>query len=678
MLKIKTPSLLRNTYYSFIIVIISIININFCFAQKNNFDINESSTTIIVFAYNYSLSIDKHTAIVTLTNTEESLYTSFPLSYQLALNDTQNVENHSNYQWKIKDKKISLTVASNSEILYKFEINCFKASFEIKLGIIPPESNNTGIYFFKTKDKGFDIQKWDQYFSPEPDDYYSNSPAIDIRTDRDQQWFQTPAPLNLSFKTDANWFSIGLAQLPDASIYTFKNNALWLDIPWEKLNITDSIHWLPSFIFTFNKSPWNAVGDYRNHLNKNNGINTTKKALVRSTKWWTHPFVSTWGEQIEQKIIYDHPDFNSEWVKNYVELQEKALPGIKFTLIIENKWSQIYGDPQPSANFSDLRSLIDWCHKKGHKVILNWKAWEVEAKSMAIALDIVDGHYLDSTNPMFYTYVDSCCQILFGNGEEELNADGLKITNLFNVRDPKNATYNDPATGIGFRETHHYLSVFYKTAKKYKSNCLIMSSAVAPHYSDIQDMVRINDDWDNKLRREKRARIINQSLPDMLICGDAADMSNKIALYHYTTSSIYGIPAIYYLNQFHDGKIPEKSNSIIYNLLKLMEDRPIGKIEFVNYGNWMVFKKKNNQLLAESITGGKGIILYRDNKNATFFCTENSNIHLIFENHELDFILDENKKTIQFKDIGHGIYETDKIEQGKFYQLKLKKVTRIH
>ncbi len=123
----------------------------------------------------------------------------------------------------------------------------------------------------------FAKQKWDQYFSPEPDDYYSKSPAIDIRTDRDQQWFQTPAPLNLSFNTEARWFSIGLAQLPDASIYTFKNNSLWLDIPWEKLNITDQIHWLPSFVFTFNKSPWDAVGDYRYHVNRNNGIITTKE-----------------------------------------------------------------------------------------------------------------------------------------------------------------------------------------------------------------------------------------------------------------------------------------------------------------------------------------------------------------------------------------------------------------
>ncbi len=52
-----------------------------------------------------------------------------------------------------------------------------------------------------------------------------------------------------------------------------------------------------------------------------------------------YPLVSTWGEQRAQQITYDHPNFNSAWVKNYVAQQQQALDSLKFNLIIENKWA---------------------------------------------------------------------------------------------------------------------------------------------------------------------------------------------------------------------------------------------------------------------------------------------------------------------------------------------------
>jgi hypothetical protein len=308
------------------------------------------------------------------------------------------------------------------------------------------------------------------------------------------------------------------------------------------------------------------------------------------------------------------------------------------------------------------------------KVILFWKAWKVEARSLPIRMGIFDGEYVDVTHPLFENYVDSCCQVLFGDGKDQLNADGLKIDQLFLTPDPAKAIYASSKIGIGFREAYFYLQTFYKTAKKYKPDALIMSSAIDPHFTDVQDMVRINDDWDNKTVREKRARIITQAMPGILIDSDAADLHSSIALYHYVTSTVYGIPSIQYLTRFHDAVIPEETKDQISNLLKLYQHKPDGKIRFVDYGNWQIVNN-DDEVVAESIPSGKGFLVFEDKDRAKLLCTEDSNLHIIFEHHLLKSIHDENGLKIPFTDLGQGLYELKDAKQGNIYKLQLRKIS---
>ncbi len=646
------------------------------FAQesKTKLNIKDTPETIIVNTKLYNLLIEKSNALVHLQNWQGFPYTSFPLGVQFNLDDIIN-EYGLNQYWKIRGKTITMTTTQNNVRMQEIKLTCDDESFEIQLSTRVPNTVKTGAYLFRRDKNGFDTSNWDQYFSPEPDDYFKTNPSVDIRVDRDQQWTFTPAPLNLSFKTAAGWLSIGLADLPDASIYTFKDEALWLDFPWDKITKQkEGLFRFPPLFFTFNNSPWEAVSDFSNHLYTQDKDVTRPSHTEPRPDWWTRPLVSTWGEQRVQNITIANPQYTSKWVKNYVSQQQQALDSLKFTLIIENKWARADGDPYPSDRFHDLRSLIDWCHDQDIKVILHWKAWKVEANSIAIELVGFNGEYIDATHPGFESYVDSCCQILLEDGPEELNADGLKIDYLFLVRDPVDAIYSNVSLGIGFRESHHYLETFYRIAKKYKSDALIMSSAIDPHFLRIQDMVKINDDWDNKLVREKRARIISQALPGMLINGEASDMSIKIASYHYVTSSVYGIPCIQYLTRLHDAEITQEFQNILLQILKLYNQKPDGKLKFVDYGHWQILDK-NDEVLVETIPGGKGLLIYNNKSEALFLCTENSKVHLVLERHLLKIIHDENKETIPFTDLGHGIYELEKLEQGKIYQLRLRKIS---
>ena len=648
----------------FFIFFISCQNRSVIYNKINGYTITENHNFILVKARLYSLSIDKTNAVVSMKNNEDVDYCSFPLSVQFAgINSVDTLS--CKYEWKLKSKTIHMNKVVGDSLIQKYKILCFDNHFVIEIASIIPDRVRDGVFLFKNIDQGFDTANWEQYFSPEPDNYFSTTPTVDVRVDLDQQWKFTPAPLNLSFLTSAGWFSTGLTELADASLFSFRQNALFLNYPWNKLSPENNLFNFPPLVFTFNENPWESIQDFRKIVFK------TNKHLARKEKdqlWWRQPILSAKGEQIIQNITGTDSLYNSDWIKDYFNKQKKQFKNINFTFILEDKWSQFYGDPAPNKRFENLRKMIDWIHENGSKVILTWKAWKVEHNSLAINLRLNDGEHIDATHPNFDSYVDSCCKILLGSGKNQLNADGLQINDLFLVRDPNSAHYSDVSKGIGFKEVFLYLESFYRHAKKYKLDALILSTAIDPHFSTIQDMVRINDDWDNKLRREKRARIITQALPNMLICGDAAAMYNKIAPYHYAISSIYGIPAIHYLNDFQDGAISAENKTCISKILKLSEQKQQGILRFVDYGNWQIIDKNEN-VLAESTPKGDGILFFTSTKKANFLCVNNKNPHLIFDKYILLAVKDENGIKYPFKDLGQGIYKLTNLKKGEEYQL---------
>lgn len=643
-------------------------------ANDDQINIISSGDVITIKTSVYQLKLEKNTGQLYLSNKDGIPYTSFPLDIQFDLSE-QREPNSIVRSWKIRDRAIIVTTGFEGMTAQEIKITIYYDAFKVEIkSILPRSFNSIGAYIFRRNDNGFDTTNWDQYFSPEPDDYFRTNPVVDLRADRDQQWVFAPAPLNLSFKTKAGWFSTGLLDLPDASIYSFKHNALWLDIPWHRIKLQrELLYQFPAIIITFNNSPWDALADYARFVRQHSS--KVQNRLKRAPGWWKRPLVSTWGEQRVNQVTDEHPNFNSQWVRDYVTQQRFALDSLDFNLIIESKWALNDGEAVPSERFQDLRKLIDWCHDHGIKVILFWKAWKAEARALPVRMGIIDREYIDATHPLFESYVDSCCQVLFGNGPEQLDADGLKIDRLFLARDPSRANYANSNAGMGFREVYRYLYVFYQTAKKYKPDALLISSAIDPHFADVQDMVRVNDDWDNKMVREKRARIITQALPGMLIDGDAADLPRGIALYHYVTSAIYGVPSIQYLTRFHDAPIHAEMRAQILNLLKLYQLKQDGLIRWVDYGNWQIVSN-DGKLLAESLPNGKGLLVFESNSRAKLLCIENHSVHLLLDRRQLRSIQDEFGAAVPFFDLGEGIYELRDVALDRIYNLELRSIPR--
>jgi len=381
--------------------------------------------------------------------------------------------------------------------------------------------------------------------------------------------------------------------------------------------------------------------------------------------------VCTGGEQKLQQIDLDHENYTSDWVKDYVRDQQALLDTLDFNLLIEDKWNRAYGDPHPDSRFADLKELITWCRERGHRVILSWRAWSIEARSLAVLFDIGNTETTDATHPNFETYIDSCCHFIFGEGGNRLNADGIKIDNLFDVRHPSNARYRDASLGIGITEAYRYLSILYKSAKKYNENCVIIGSAASPHFNDVQDMVALNEDWDNRLRREKRARIISQSLPGLMIFADDVDMVSPIALYHYTTGATYGVPAISYTTRFMDGEIDRATRSAINRLFAFASIKPAGRCDFLDYGHWTV--TAGDGIAAECVGQGKAVIHYQDKLRGTLVSTDNGAITIALNDLALVSVRDPMGNPIWFRDHGQQIYELLNLKQGIIYDLTFRK-----
>lgn len=617
---------------------------------------------------NYAVIIDKTEAAISLYKPTGEQFTTFPLKAQYSANKSPLTG--ASHNWIIEKRTVTLQYMYQQMTVQVVKLVFSDDGFEVEFGVKLPDAQSSGLYCFKQDETGFDKTGWTGFFSPEPDEFYAVSPTVDISANNDNQWISSPAPLNISAKTRAGWFSIGLAQLPPAMQISFRQSSFFIDYPWEKLNASiDGLYHTVPMVFTFNNSEWIAISDYRDYL-KLHGYLPERAYKISDVKWWRQPLLSTWGEQVVKERTRKAPGFNSEWVKEYVKKQSELYRNHKFTIVIENQWMNEFGDGAPSERFSDMKQLIQWCHERGHKVILWWRAWTAEANSLAQTMKVVNGDYVDATHPQFAEYVQKCCALMLSNADTALNADGLKIDEGYQVREPRLAHYTDSTKGMGLTEYKLYLKTFYEQAKLLKPDALILGYAIDPHFIDVQDMVSINNDWDNKLRREKRARIINAAAPELLVDGDVSDMTQRLALYHYVTSSIYATPAIEYLTQFQDLAIEPVMQESISQILDFYQKKGKGYPVFMDYGWWQW--RNGHTLVAEAIAKGTALLYYKNKSEAELMSFVNQDVPLLIENARLLKVKNDKGKEIEFETVKRDVYKIPGVEKNKIYHLRLR------
>jgi hypothetical protein len=473
---------------------------------------------------------------------------------------------------------------------------------------------------------------WIKMFTPEPDVfYYDDEVGVDLLHTRDNKRHYAPAPLNLSFQTPAGWFSVGLCELPDATRFIFKDNYFFIDYTWSKMNLpSDTLYSITPLCFTFNEDEWQGIRDYRNYLLNHDYIVDPSMEERNIPQWWMEPLVCTWGEQGADHIPCGAAGFNTEWVENYVNDQEEKLGYSNFTLIIDDMWQKYYGDPNPDPiRFKYLRTLIDDLHSKGHHVMLWWKCWAADPGSLPDQMGIADNGLIDATHPDYVSYVQQCMYKMLSGDPGCLNADGFKLDYIFVMRDPATASgYADPSKGMGLRELYRYMDIWYSEAKKIKPECLITFSGPAPHFAAVQDMSRLNDGdrTHSTIWWQNRARISILSAPNLLIDGDGLDMYEDLIFPHLVTSSVYGVPSLYFLSEFADEvPIEDWMLEIVGNVFSISAMRPPGKSTYLSPGRWQMHDY-NERLTAESMQNSTSVVFYPDTINGYAVTVENQSI----------------------------------------------------
>ena len=445
----------------------------------------------------------------------------------------------------------------------------------------------------------------------------------------------TPAPLNFSVGNRHGWVSFGLLDLPDSYEYKMTRRlGVLVEKPCGHIKVqADQWYTAPRLLLTFPKDAYSGVRLYRQKLEEF-GIIAANKPKRQIPQWWKRPFVVTYGDEMMElqhnwfnDDDLDGPDFNQDYLYMWLDRAEKKLGNTEFTVLVDALWQYRYipeGVPD-ATRFPDFRGFIDYCHSRGHKVIL-WSAPlicndNLPVDCLAKKYDMLSGEELegfphtqkiDFTSENAPAYMAELCETYFSDKEGCLNADGLKLDFLASLQNPETATYRHPENGLGVKEMYRMQKLLHDAAVKVKPDVLLDASTCDPRFEDIVSMNRLHDIQKVPEEREMRAMVSSLACPDLPIDSDGAIMISPWVKSAYISAVLYATPSLYYIKEFHDSvTLPDEDMLALGRLLKLSEKKQQGEAVFISQGNWCLMDGET--VLGASFNGETVLIFGADN-----------------------------------------------------------------
>jgi hypothetical protein len=429
----------------------------------------------------------------------------------------------------------------------------------------------------------------------------------------------TPPPLDVELKTQAGWLGIGLVQVPNAtSLAVLPNGAVSVDYPLDLLTTFDdrgaggrvgSMVRFPAFVFTFATGALEGLQAYgRSEVELGQAPATWSPRPF----WWQEPIIDTWGAQIEDRAARSSLDFTSAFVQDFATTSQRRLGLDHMTLVIDSRWQQNIGEPEPDAvrfgGWTGMRALIDQLHSQGFHVMVWWPMWvrglpHVPPTRAQLQL-ATSAQLIDPTAPGFEAAMADTMQRLLGNGPGDLNADGLKLDWTYDIR----SSVQNPALGWGDAALYHYLDVINTAADAVRPDALVEASAAAPQFARVTDAVRLYDAW-SETAWEARAAVVSAADPTALIDGDGWQANATNALAHAVTSTVYGIPALYFSDHWADGSpVSADMAQQLGQVMALAQLKGDGSARQLSGGEWAWIARGRVQ--AETLDGGRDIVLW--------------------------------------------------------------------
>lgn len=498
-------------------------------------------------------------------------------------------------------------------------------------------------FYFLRDDAGMALGGMYEGFSPAPPhgrngdmSLYSFTPAGTAYS------YYSPSPLNVGLRFAGGWVGLGLMDLPNGDGISVEPDwSVKVDSPSGHLRADKGDTYLaPRLVMTFPADEWEGIAAYRRVLVTEGVVDDIPIEDRNLPDWWKRPIYCTYGDQIVEQQPYwmtdrhwDHPDYTSQWVRGAVEEAENRLGYREFTVVVDAFWMDRWNaDPKPSSRFADLRDLVDWCHERGHKILLWYFPLHTSledgkgavARRFGVlppdnASDAASAP-IDVTSPAFAGYAQYLSETLFGSGPGQFDADGLKVDFLFHLRRPASARYQQPEAGMGVRELHRWLEVFGAAARSVKPDVCINWSAADPHFEYLFGANRTHDTHFCPREFERRARISALASPNTPINFDGCLMRSEWVNMCYLPAALYGTPSLYYCRRFHGGidMTPEQAG-LLGKLFELSARRPWGRARFLSYGNWQL--ETRGTIVGETVDG-KALIMFVEDGTGLVFSTD--------------------------------------------------------
>ncbi|WP_260855747.1 hypothetical protein [Curtobacterium sp. 9128] len=329
--------------------------------------------------------------------------------------------------------------------------------------------------------------------------------------------------------------------------------------------------------------PWQVLDDHRADLVATGCAPDTAPA---HPDWWTEPVFCGWGAQSARSsallrraavasaptddaaVVVPEGDEDDADVARLAptfaradvydgfldRLREHGLrPG---TVVVDDRWQREYGTGVVDTDaWPDLGGWVRTRHDAGQRVLLWWKAWDVEGLPAAECVRDRDGRpvSVDPGSPAYRERLTGIVRHLLG--PDGIDADGFKVD--FTQRGPSGTTLRGGGGSWGIALLHELLRVLVDAARSVKPDALVVTHTVHPGFADVTSMVRLNDvakdDPEGRPvpvvdQLEMRHAIVRRTLPHHPVDTDQWPMPNRAEWLRYVArQGELGVPALYYL-----------------------------------------------------------------------------------------------------------------------------------
>ncbi len=590
---------------------------------------------------------------------------------------------------KNEDGKIEITEENPCESLSEIKLtatfyeDCAVISFE---ALAKTDFNLFELELFRKGSLGIKMVDCLEWFSPQPRNYDGINRAFNKRfSDCSLDGYFSPAPLNFTVGNSNGLVSFGLLDLPNSYEYRMTTR---LGVIVEKpcghiLTAAGEKYKSPRLILSFPSDEYEGISLFRKKL-ADFGVIDEKSEHV-SYDWWKRPTAVTYGDEM---MLFQHnwfndddldsEAFNEEWLYDWLHRAEKRLGNTEFTVIVDAFW-QYRSTPEALpdvSRFPNFRRFIDYCHERGHKVLL-WSTpylcnIDLPFESLAEKYDMLAPDFfseesprvkkIDFTSDNAEAYLKEICEKFFGDGEGALNADGVKLDFLTCQHNPEETAYKNASNGIGVKEAYRFHKLYSEAARAVKPDVLINTSVCDPRFENFASANRLHDIQKVHSEREIRARVSSLACPNLLIDSDGAIMISDWVKETYISAVVYSSPSVYYIDRFHNSVSwsDEEMNSL-GALVSLAAKKPNGVPMFISEGNWWL--KCGDEVGAASFDG-ETVIVFSNDGYAYLFSWRDGEISIPFF-----------KRNAEILPCGFALCEdmlSASVESGKVYKIKLK------